>query len=242
VTLNKTPSLVAFESQVKKVTRSKHQKELNLMADILNTYIDGFNLIDSFTFTEDNEVESAWLFLVTRNFHSMRCAIQLMLMGYYGQALSLLRTVTEDWFICHDCKSNPKTTQAVLYNKYKIPNRKLGLTYYQMAKRAGKLRVYEQDYRHQSKFTHSSALSLGILRDPKTNEMRAAPSYDNILFLDCCELFFRNALGMTEFMELFLSKLSEDKVTSWRKASVQKIQETAKWLTELREKYGGKNA
>ena len=238
MTMNNMPSLIAFESQVKKVTRDSHQKEIELITNILNMYINGFNSINSFTYTQDNEKETAWLLLVVRSFHSMRCAIQLMLMGYYGQAISLLRTVTENFFICHDCIENPKAIEAILHNKYEIPSRKNGLTFYEMAKRTGNLQIYRNDYNHQSKVTHPSALSLGIIRDPKTNAINAAPSYSKILFLDCCEMMVRNALMMNEFMARLLSKLSETKAASWGEKANQTCKEAADWLKELRVKYG----
>ena len=240
MTLNKTPSLMAFESQVKKVTCSKHQEEVNLMTTVINMYINGFNLIDSFTFTEDNEVETAWLFLVTRSFHSMRCAIQLIIMGYYGQAISLLRTITENIFICHDCVENKKTIEAILYNKYKIPDSTQGLSFRQMAKRTGNMKIYESDYDHQSRVNHPTALSLGILRDAKTNELRAAPSYDNILFLDCCEQFFRITLLMSEIIGRLLSKIAKNEVNSWGEKANKTCKELADWLDAIRKKYGEK--
>ena len=239
--LNKTPSLVAFESEIKKVTSSKHQEEVNLMTTVINMYINGFNLIDSFTFTEDNDVETAWLLLVTRSFHSMRCAIQLILMGYYGQAISLLRTITENFFICHDCVKNPETVEAILYDKYKIPGRKHALTFYAMAERTNNMKVYKSDYHHQSQVSHPTSLSLGIIRDPETNTINAAPSYQEILFLDCCEQFFRNALMMSEFMGRFLAKLSKTKVESWGETANKTCKNFADWLDSLREKYSEEN-
>ena len=238
---NKTPSLIAFESQVKKVTSSKHQEEVNLMTAVINMYINGFNLIDSFTFTEDNEVETAWLLLVTRSFHSMRCAIQLILMGYYGQTISLLRTITENFFICHDCVNYPKTVEAILRNKYSIPNRKHALTFYKMAERTNNMKVYKSDYHHQSEVSHPTSLSLGIIRDPETNAINAAPSYNEILFLACCEQFFRNALMMSEFMGQFLSKLSKAKVQFWGEIANQTCNNVADWLNSLREKHSEEN-
>jgi len=108
--------------------------------------------------------------------------------------MSLLRTVTEDWFICKDCQNNQKTLQALLYEKYRLGDKKHGLTYYNMADKVGALKVYRQDYKFQSRFTHSTNLSLGILRDPEANIMRTAPAYDDVLFLSCCEMMIRNAL------------------------------------------------
>lgn len=240
--MNNTPSLIAFESQVKKITRDSHQKEIELITNILNMYINGFNSINSFTYNQDNEKETAWLLLVARSFHSMRGAIQLMLMGYYGQAISLLRTATENFFICHDCIENPKAIEAILHNKYDIPSRNNGLTFYEMARRTGNLQIYRKDYDHQSKVTHPSALSLGIIRDPKTNEINVAPRYDKILFLDCCEMMVRNALMMNEFMARLLSKLSKTKATSWAEKANQTIKEASDWLNKMREEFGSRNS
>ena len=240
MTLSRTPSLIAFESQVKKVTRDRHQKEIILITDILNMYINGFNLIESFTFTKDNEVESAWLLLVSRSFQSMRCALQLMLSGYYGQAISILRTVTENIFICHDCIENTKTIEAILYDKYRIPDSNEGLSFRQMAIRTRNIKIYENDYAHQSRVNHPTALSLGMLRDPQTNTVRVAPSYDKILFLDRCEIMVRNALMTNEFMVRFLSKLFGDRITHWEKKANQTCKDAVEWLKDLQEKYGEK--
>jgi hypothetical protein len=111
-----------------------------------------------------------------------------------------------------------------------------------MAKRTGNLQIYRNDYNHQSKITHPSALSLGIIRDPETNVINAAPSYSKILFLDCCETIVRSALMMSEFMARLLSKLSEAKAASWGEKATQTCKEAADWLQSIREEYGGKNA
>jgi hypothetical protein len=237
-----TPSLIVFETQVRKTTSKSHKKEIELLTSILNMYINGFNSIDSFTYNQDNEKETAWLLLVARSFHSMRSALQLMLMGYYGQAISLLRTITENFFICHDCIKNPKAIEAILHKKYRIPSRKNGLTFYEMAERTGNLRIYRSDYAHQSELTHPSALSLGIIRDPKTNEINVAPRYDKILFLDCCEMMVRDALMMNEFMARLLSKLSsQTEATSWAENAKQTIDEASDWLKGMREEFDNIN-
>jgi hypothetical protein len=238
MTMNNTPSLISFEAQVKKVTSKSHQKEIELLTNILNMYINGFSSIGSFTYNQDNEKETAWLLLVARSFHSMRGALQLMLMGYYGQAISLLRTATENFFICHDCIENPKAIEAILHNKYRIPSRENGLTFYAMAARTDNLKIYKKDYAHQSELTHPSALSIGIIRNPKTNEINVAPRYDKILFLDCCEIMVRNALMMSEFMARLLSKLSKTKDTSWAENAKQTMDEASDWLNKMREQYG----
>ena len=104
------------------------------------------------------------------------------------------------------------------------------------------MKIYRSDYDHQSRINHPGALSLGIIRDPETNVINAAPSYNELLFLDCCEQFFRDALMMSEFMGQFLAKLSKTKVESWGETANQTCKNVADWLNSLREKYSKQNA
>ena len=193
------PNLVQVEAKVKQLTTRKHQREIALITELLNIYIKGFNLVTSFQRTEDNDVQYAWLLLIARSYHSMRSAVLLMLSGYYGSALTLLRTVTEDWLVGKDCEHYQPTLEAILYEKYKFGDKQLKLRYRDMANRVKvedsvKDIVYPKDYRFQSKFTHTGRLSLEIMRDQKTNELRVAPCYDGLLFYCCCELLIRNGL------------------------------------------------
>lgn len=242
MTINEKPSLEDLEAQIKEITSNKHQKELGLINDILNMYIDGFKSIKPFKYTKENVVETTWLLLLVRSFHSMRCAMPLIQTAYYGQAISLLRTITENYFVCHDCINNRKTVEAILYNKYRIPDSNQGLSFRQMAIRTGNLKIYKGDYDHQSRVNHPTALSLGMLRDPQTNTINAAPSYDRILFLDCCEQFFRNALMMAEIMGWLLSNIAKTSVTSWGEKANNTCKKAADWLKAIREKYGEEHA
>ena len=97
---------------------------------------------------------------------------------------------------------------------------------------------HRKDYHHQSKVSHPSALSLGIIRDPETNTINAGPIYNEILFLDCCEQFFRNSLMMIEFMGKFLLKLNKSKEDNWKTTANKTCKDVADWLNKIREKYG----
>lgn len=235
MTPDKLPSLNEIEHRVRMTTSSNHECELILMQRLVDIYLGWFNLFSSFTLTEDNEVQYAWLLLITQGFHSMRCALWHMQIGYYGQAMSLLRIATEDWFICEDCQRNERTLKAILHDET------LKLNYSEMAERAGaKDIVYKRDYHYLSRFTHPSRLGLGIIRDPKTNDLRLAPVYDELLFLSCCEMLIRNAIRMTKFMDAFLLILYGTKVNSWRKVALPVIEDAASWLNMQRQKYLGK--
>jgi len=243
---DKIPNMVQLESQVKRTTVRKHQKEISLMAELLNVYTNGLNQVHSFERTEDNDVQFAWLLIITRSLHSMRSAILLMLSGYYGPALALLRTVTEDWLVGKDCENYRPTLDALLYEKYRFGDEKLQLRYKDMAERVRvkdnvKDIVYQDDYRFQSKFTHAGRLSLAVIRDQKTDELRVTPSYDGLLFYSCCELLMRNSLRMNELMYKFLKSWSDETAGTWSRMVEPAVKEIGDWLQALQQKYGDKD-
>lgn len=233
----KFPSLEELEIRVKSITSSKHKKEIVIMTNLMQCYIDGFNLMGSFTLTSDNEIQYAWMLLLAQSFRSMRCALLTMQIGYYGEALSLIRTGIEDLLAAEDCQKTPRTLSALLHDQ------NLKLNWGNIAENIGvKDKLYERDYKHLSRFTHVCKLSLAIIRDPETHELRSAPAYDEILFLDCCEMFNRNAVMMAEYMLNFLSKQSDTKKNEWLIKANSPIKEAGDWLKNLRTKYGYNNS
>ncbi len=240
------PNLVQLEAKVKQATARKRQEEIPLIAELLNIYTEGFNLVTSFQRTEDNDVPYVWLRLIARSFHSMRSAVLLMLSGYYGSALTLLRTVTEDWLVGKDCEHYQPTLDTLLHEKHRFGDRKLKLRYKDMAERVKvkdnvKDIVYQDDYRFQSKFIHAGRLSLEVMRDQKTNELRVTPSYNGLLFYSCCELLMRNGLRMSELMYKFLKSCSDETAETWSNMVEPAVKEIGDWLLALQQKYGDKD-
>ncbi|HCP59987.1 MAG TPA: hypothetical protein DIT43_00140 [Dehalococcoidia bacterium] len=229
---NELPNIIKLESLSQEETKRKHWREIELFAEILNVFTSGFSYMGSFEIKEDNETEYIWLLIVTRCFHSIRCSINLMLKGYYSQAMSLLRTGTEDWFICGTCHNNEKVRSCLLRGKWRTPK------YSRLAKQMGATDVYKGDYAYQSKFTHSSRLSLRVLQDVNTNEMRTAPIYDKYLFLLCVESLVRVFFRMAVYMGRFLYYIDRDKAKAWDNENSQSFKDASNWLKELREKYG----
>jgi len=235
---NELPNIVKLESLAQEETKRKHWREIELFAEILNVFISGFNCMGSFEIKEDNEPEHIWLRIVTRCFHSIRCSINLMLKGYYSQAMSLLRTGTEDWFICGTCQSNEKVRNCLLRDKGKMPK------YFELAKEMEAMDVYKGEYSYQSKFIHSSSLSLRVLYNINTKSINIAPIYDEYLFFLCAESLVRVFLRMAEYMGRILIYLDMNKAKSWDKENSQRLKDAVSWLKELRERYGNdtKNA
>ena len=242
----KAPNLAELEAKVQQTTARKHQKEISLIAELLNIYTKGFNLVTSFQRTEDNDVPYAWLLLIARSYHSMRSAVLLMLSGYYSSALTLLRTITEDWLVGRDCEHYQPTLDTLLYEKYRFGDRNLELRYIDMAERVKcedsvKDIVYPQDYVFECKFTHAGRLSLAVMRDQKTNELRVVPCYDGLLFYCCCELLIRNGLRMNELMYRFLKSCSDETAENWSKLVEPAVEDMGDWLRTLQQKYGDKD-
>jgi hypothetical protein len=229
---NELPNIVKLESLAQKETKQKHQREIELFADTINLFTSGFNYMGTFETKDDNEAEYIWLLLITRCLHSLRCSINLMLKGYYSQAMALLRIGTEDWFICGTCQENDKVRNYLLRGKGEKPS------YSSLAKDMGEKKVYKWDYSFQSKFIHSSKLSLAVLYDINTKRLNVAPIYDKNLFLLCAESLFRVSLKMAQYMWHTLFYLDKDKAKSWDKENGQRVKNIANWLNELREQYG----
>jgi hypothetical protein len=230
--INELPSIITQENFNRETTKQKHWREIEIFTGILNVFTSGFNYIGSFVIKNDKEAEDIWLLLVTRSLHSIKCSIDLMLKGYYSQAMSLLRTGTEAWFICKTAKDNQAVRDCLLTGKVKMPK------YSKLAGEAGAMKLYRGDYAYQSKFIHSSKLSLRVLQDPNTNEMRIAPVYDEMLFLLCSESLIRVSILMLEYMGYFLFYIDKNKAKSWDNENGQRIKDASNWLMELRNKYG----
>jgi hypothetical protein len=237
---NITQDLTKAEHEAQNITIKNHPEVFELVATMLNLYINGLNLIESLN-DKNSDTAWVWLFLITRSFHSMRCAVELMKKAYYAQAMSLIRMVTEAYLLCGNCKNNKTIIDAILHNIPNKPDGKTTFNYRELAIAMDSLVVYEKDYIFECQFSHTSSLSLGIITtktDSSNRELKLAPVYDEILFIACCELVLKNGLLMASFLEELLDALSKEKVNAWRikaKTGVQQIQE---WLDGLKERYG----
>lgn len=237
---NKSKDLITEERKTVEETINKHGKEIELLATMLNLYTNGFSSTGSLD-DQNSDTSWVWLFLITRSFHSLRCSISLMQKGYYAQAMTLLRMVTEAYFICGNTVNDPTIADAILRNK---PNRADGRTifnYKTLADNMGCLVMYNKDYAFECKFSHFSSLSAGILTieiDSRNRELTPVPVYDEMLFLACCEIALKNGRLMTRFIYDLLTDVSEEEANIWQLKSTKGIIEIDEWLDNLRKKYG----
>ncbi len=89
-------SLEDNDAQVQKATVKQHSEELKLIEDLLTQCRRRFTRLGSFTIGEDNRLGYAQLLLATRGFNSLHCAYELLQLGYYTQAMTLVRSTMED--------------------------------------------------------------------------------------------------------------------------------------------------
>ncbi len=237
---NTNRDVIADEKQAVKETIAKHGREMELLVTMLNLYLNGFSSTGSLN-DQNSDTNWVWLFLITRSFHSLRCSIALMQKGYYAQAMTLLRMVTEAYFLCGNAKSDHTIADAILHNKPNRPDGRTIFNYKALARKMGSMVMYDKDYAFECKFSHFSNLSASILTaeiDSHNHELLPTPVYKEILFLACCEMALKNGRLMTWFLNDLLTDLSEEKANGWRIKSTKGIQEIDDWLDNLKDKYG----
>ena len=231
---NITLNLIEAEKKAREVTIKSHPKEFELLTTMLNLYTSGFSLLPHLN-SKISDTHWVWLFLITRSFFSIRCAVELMAKAYYAQAIALLKIATEAYFLCGNCEKNKAIIDTLLHNK---PKR---FDYKDLAKAMDVLPIYEDDYAFECNYSHTSSLSLGIMTieiDANNRELKPFPFHDKMSFIACCALAFKSGLLMADFLEKLLADVSKEKLKAWQieaKTGVQQIQE---WLAGLKERYG----
>jgi len=226
-------SLEERDAEVRSLTSEQHSVELRLAEDLLTCCLRGFGHLGSFTRTEDNDPQYAWLLLTTRSFNSLRSAYALLQQGYYDQAIMLIQAVNEDSLIATDLEKNPETIQALLYANGELGKGKL--TYTEMAKRVSN-EFYEKTWKYNygslSTIAHARERALRILVDPDTKTLRLGGRYDRILFIGVCHALLRSAIIMLDF----LAKVLGNNAESWQKETWPKMKVSGDWCAALEAK------
>lgn len=184
-------------------TLSENGDAIKGIEAILNVYLDGFRSAGAFQQTPDNSLEMVWRLLLAKSFNSLRLSYDLVQMGYYVQALSLIRMVDEDWLVCMDSFIRPETVESLLSDKGSWP--KFG----DMANRLpeklkmawkGVIGESEGSYGFLSTFVHPRNRSLASMINSEDNRLRVGPDYDKGLFLVSSYYLVTAAIRMTEFL------------------------------------------
>ena len=117
---NELPNIVDQEKRTARITINNHAREIELLVKVMNVLTSAFNQISSFEYKENNDSEYMWLLLSVRCLHSIRCSTDLLIKGYYSQAMSIIRTIIEDYFICGNAQTNSDISRCLLHNEFPL--------------------------------------------------------------------------------------------------------------------------
>lgn len=226
-------SLEDRDAQVKQATCEQHSQELRRVEELLTACLRGFTSLGSFTPGQDNRVQHAQLLLVTRSFNSVRCAYDLLRMGYYTQALTLIRSAMEDDLTALDCEKLGATVEAILDGKGAMGKGKL--TYTEMAKRQSEKfqTAWKHNYGGLSEYAaHARRKSLRVLVDPETHELRLGGRYDRDLFIGTFDALLSALIRSADLIARVLGQ----KAPPWQKETYPMLKAAKEWRGMIKSK------
>ncbi len=183
--------LIAAAKNVREQHLSAFQPEVQLTIELLNFYIDAFNSISTYTATETHDAKLMMLALCSRSFNTALSARELILDGYYPQAIMLLRHLAEDWLTAHQIAFDP-TVRKELASGCRVK------TFQQMANDRGPStgQWWRETYGMDSEISHPRMKALAI--QLTGDYVRVGPVFDKELAL---YTFVRLLLGAARMAE-----------------------------------------
>lgn len=108
---------------VEKFTKIKLPDRVQLLQDAVELFADAFSIISADT-TDITDVNKAKMSLLSQNFNTLKCAVDLALRGYYSQSMNLLRHVYENWIAFLYLIKKPEEACVLLNGKInnRLPN------------------------------------------------------------------------------------------------------------------------
>ena len=107
------PTLKA-EEKVLTATRQKYGEAFALFDEALELFIERVNLFGNKKLDSPSKLQPARLHLMVRSIKSIRIARMALLLGYYQQALTVVRMVAENELVARDAAINSATLDALL--------------------------------------------------------------------------------------------------------------------------------
>ncbi|MBI4282040.1 MAG: hypothetical protein HY672_00935 [Chloroflexi bacterium] len=228
--MNSRQNVDEIEAKVSLETKRKETKTLARIEALLNAFLHSFRETGGFTPTTTNRHEQVWWLLVGRSFNSLRWAFHLLQVGYYTQALILVRSVEEDWLVCQDCLEHPDTVEALFDDSKRMP------TFQDMANRLPEnLRNTwhapkghpEQAYDILSSISHPRPRALRFAFDFGKNSPRIGPGYDESLFVFTSWQILTAAICIAAFLARLVSE-------EFQKPLMNEMQQATEYLETLR--------
>jgi len=216
---NKSPSLDEVEARIREKSSKDHEVEIDLIEELLNSLLGGFGQLGSSVTIEDPRLWWTLLRTTTRAFNSLRCAYEHMKTGYYSQALTLIRSVGEDYIFGRYYLAFPNELPAFL--KGERPP-----TWRHMADKLGdEGKSWYDVYGEQSQFAHTRKRALQVLLDPESRTLRLGAHYDQLLLTWCAVDCVQASLQI----HCLLAQVLEERGKAWVDRTTPLIKHAAEW-------------
>lgn len=107
-----------FDSEAKTIesfTKAQVPDCVQLLQDAVGLFADAFSISAGTTdITDENKAKMS---LLSQNFNTLKCAVDLALRGYYSQSMNLTRHVYENWVAYHYLIKKPQKAHVLLNGK-----------------------------------------------------------------------------------------------------------------------------
>jgi hypothetical protein len=97
--------------EIDRVTKEQAPDLVLLLKDAIGLFADAFSIADN---SDTTDAAIAKMGLLSQNFTTLKCAVDLSLRGYYSQSNNLLRIVYENWIAFHYLTKNPNEAHILL--------------------------------------------------------------------------------------------------------------------------------
>jgi len=97
--------------EVDKFTKDQASDLVLLLQDAIGLFAEAFSIADN---SERTDATLSKMSLLSQNFTTLKCAVDLALRGYYSQSVNLLRIVYENWIAFHYLTKNPDEAHILL--------------------------------------------------------------------------------------------------------------------------------
>ena len=101
--------------------RNQWGESFAVLDSVLEEFLQAFRMLEQQGYSvHEGSVRDAQLRLVARSFNSIQAALLVMKRGYFQQALTLVRMVSEDQLVAEDVAVHPPTLEALLHDTAKL--------------------------------------------------------------------------------------------------------------------------
>lgn len=223
------PTFEEQEQRVKERSWRECEGQLGVVVSLLNCLSDGFKLLSSFAYEKNKQ--TVQLLYLCRSFNSLRSSYELAQIGYYSQAVMLLRSVLEDLLVCYRCERDPNMVKRLLEGREERFN------FGDMAKSQGVkfANWWNTTYSDLSLFTHPRSPGLRILVSPVEHALRLGPGFDRDLLLANVYFQLEILIRLLRLFSPILRSKDENIAKKWAIPSQPGMMQAVKLINEIAE-------